>query len=146
MEVTTEQVVTLVSQAPGPPMVAVALPDEHVPAALLIWGRSQYGEWRAGVCYIYKNWHTRALITTWAPAVRVSPASRHGLPGCAEGAARNTALMSLAADLPAPVIAGLFGLAPTTATAWSTYAQADWAAYLNSRPSPDPPHGRGQPG
>lgn len=68
-----EQIVVLVSQAPGPPMVTVSLPDEQVPAALLIWGRSHYGDWRAGVCYLYKTWHSRALVTTWAPAVRVSP-------------------------------------------------------------------------
>jgi hypothetical protein len=56
--------------------------------------------------------------------------------GIVAGAARNTALITLAADLPAPVIADLFGLNRKTASAWSTYAQADWTAYLNSRPHP----------
>lgn len=60
---------------------------------------------------------------------------RYGIPA---GAARNTALMTLAAELPARVIADLFGLAPKTATAWSLYAQADWTAYLTSGPSLDP--------
>jgi hypothetical protein len=57
--------------------------------------------------------------------------------GIYAGAARNTALIILAADLPAPVVADLFGLHRNTATAWSIYAQADWSAYLNSRSSLD---------
>jgi integrase len=55
---------------------------------------------------------------------------RHGIP---VAAARNTALITLAADPPAPVIADLFGLNRKTAATWSTYAQADWTAYLNAR-------------
>jgi hypothetical protein len=39
------------------------------------------------------------------------------------------------ADLPAAVIADLFGMHPETASAWSAYARADWTAYLNSRPA-----------
>jgi hypothetical protein len=54
-------------------MVTLTLPDDRVHAALLIWAHAPDADWRAGVCYIYKNWHTRALVTTWAPAVRVSP-------------------------------------------------------------------------
>jgi hypothetical protein len=65
--------VALVDQAPRPPMVTVALPDEQVQAALLVWARADTEDWRAGVCYIYSNWHTKALVTTWAPAVRVKP-------------------------------------------------------------------------
>lgn len=61
---------------------------------------------------------------------------QHGIPA---GAARNTALIALAADLPGPVIADLFGLARKTAATWSNYARADWTAYLNSRPEPEPP-------
>ncbi|MDG4756211.1 hypothetical protein ACIODS_27535 [Micromonospora chalcea] len=62
---------------------------------------------------------------------------QHGIP---VGAARNNALIALAADLPAPVITDLFGLTHKTAATWSTYARADWTAYLNSRPDPDAPH------
>lgn len=62
----------LVNRPHRPPMVTVALPDEQVQAALLIWARSDSG-WRAGVCYIHRTWYSRALVTTWAPAVRVSP-------------------------------------------------------------------------
>ena len=62
------------------------------------------------------------------------------LPLCVvAGAARNTALITLAADLPAPVIADLFGLNRETAAAWSSYAKVDWTAYLNSRPEPEEP-------
>jgi hypothetical protein len=57
--------------------------------------------------------------------------------GIAAGAARNTALIARVAELPAPVIAYLFGLNRKTAPTWSTYAHADWTAYLTSRPHPD---------
>jgi hypothetical protein len=50
--------------------------------------------------------------------------SQYGIPAAAS---RNSALISLAADLPAPIIADLFGLHPGTATRWSTYARADWS-------------------
>jgi hypothetical protein len=70
-----ELLAALVNQAPRPPMVTVALPDERVQAALLIWARSTQagGGWRAGVCYLHRTWYSQALVTTWVPAVRVSP-------------------------------------------------------------------------
>lgn len=74
VEKDTARVKALVDQPHRPPTVTVALPDEQVQAVLLIWGRSlNGGGWRAGVCYIHRTWHSRALVTTWAPAVRVSP-------------------------------------------------------------------------
>jgi hypothetical protein len=66
------------------------------------------------------------------PAALAARLRRHGIYA---GAARNTAIITLAADLPAPVIADLFGLHRSTASAWSAYAQADWSAYLTSRTS-----------
>jgi hypothetical protein len=69
---TEEELAVLISQTPRPPMLTLALPDEQVPAALLVWARSQ-GDWRAGVCYLHRTWYCQALVTTWAPAVRVSP-------------------------------------------------------------------------
>jgi hypothetical protein len=71
----------LISQAPRPPMLTLALPDERVPAALLVWARSQ-GGWRAGVCYLHRSWYRKALVTTWAPAVRVSPSPAWANPQC----------------------------------------------------------------
>jgi hypothetical protein len=68
-----------------------------------------------------------------SPAALSARLRRYGIYA---SAARNTALIKLAAELPAPVIAKLFGLHPRTAAAWSSYAQADWAAYLAARPSP----------
>jgi hypothetical protein len=56
----------------------------------------------------------------------------HGIP---VAAGRNSALISLAADLPAPIIADLFGLHPSTAAAWSSYARTDWSEYIASRPT-----------
>lgn len=53
-------------------------------------------------------------------------------------AARNSALISLAAELPAPVLASLLGLHLNTAVRWTQYAQADWAAYLAARAGTPP--------
>lgn len=53
--------------------------------------------------------------------------------------ARSAALVALAADLPAAVLADLLGIHINTALAWSAYAQTDWAAYLAAR------HRGGQP-
>ena len=47
--------------------------------------------------------------------------------------ARNSALIALAAELPAPVLASLLGLHLNTAVRWTQYAQTDWAAYLAAR-------------
>jgi hypothetical protein len=55
---------------------------------------------------------------------------RHGIPA---RASRNTALITLAADLPAPVLASLIGIAPATADDWSRWAQIDWSSYLAAR-------------
>lgn len=54
----------------------------------------------------------------------------HGIP---TAASRNTALLGLAAELPAPVLATLIGLAPSTADDWSRWARSDWSAYLAAR-------------
>jgi hypothetical protein len=55
---------------------------------------------------------------------------RHGIHA---RAARNAALLTLAADLPVPVLADLLGLHVSTATRWARYVQRDWAAYLAAR-------------
>jgi hypothetical protein len=54
----------------------LALPDGKVPAALLVWGRPPGGGWVGGVAYLQRNWHSRALVTMWAPASRISPRPR----------------------------------------------------------------------
>ena len=41
--------------------------------------------------------------------------------------------MTLAADLPAPILADLLGLHITTAVRWVGYARRDWSAYLAAR-------------
>jgi ribosomal protein L40E len=46
---------------------------------------------------------------------------------------RNTALLALAADLPAPVLADLLGLHVATASRWVVYAKRDWSTYLAAR-------------
>ncbi|MHA6763114.1 hypothetical protein [Streptacidiphilus sp. PAMC 29251] len=52
---------------------------------------------------------------------------QHGLPVIA---ARNTAMIEAATDLPPIVISDLFGLHPSTAHAWAQYANDSWADYL----------------
>ncbi len=53
--------------------------------------------------------------------------TRHGLPLLA---ARNTAMITTVADIPATVVSDLLGISPATAERWSRYAQNDWAQYL----------------
>jgi integrase len=48
-------------------------------------------------------------------------------------AGRNTAIGSLAAELPAPVLAGITGLHITTATSWTRSTSRDWTHYLAAR-------------
>ncbi|MFC6021417.1 hypothetical protein ACFP2T_35265 [Plantactinospora solaniradicis] len=62
---------------------------------------------------------------------------RHGItpePG------RQTALLTLAADLPAPIVADLLGIKVDTALRWADHTAPEWASYLNARsstPTPD---------
>jgi hypothetical protein len=56
--------------------------------------------------------------------------ARHGIP---THSGRNTALLALAAELPASVIADLFDLHLTTAVRWVKGAGRDWATYLAAR-------------
>jgi hypothetical protein len=53
--------------------------------------------------------------------------NRHGI---SARPARNGALMALAADLPAAIIADLLGMHINTAIRWVKYAGRDWADYL----------------
>jgi hypothetical protein len=47
--------------------------------------------------------------------------------------ARNSALCSLATDLPAPVVAELLGIHINTAVRWSRLVKRDWSSYLSAR-------------
>jgi hypothetical protein len=47
--------------------------------------------------------------------------------------ARNAALISLAGNLPTPVLADVLGLSTTTAERWAALAKRDWAAYIAER-------------
>lgn len=58
---------------------------------------------------------------------------RHGIPS---GHARGAALASLASELPASVIADLFGMHISTATRWTKLASRDWGDYLHARATP----------
>jgi len=49
------------------------------------------------------------------------------------GEGRHAALVDLAADLPASVLAPLLGIDITTALAWNARAQADWSTYVAAR-------------
>jgi len=54
-----------------------------------------------------------------------------GIPTIRE--ARNAALMHLAAEVPAALLAGLIGISPRTAVAWATLAKQDWTTYTAAR-------------
>jgi hypothetical protein len=54
---------------------------------------------------------------------------------------RNAAIITLASDLPAPILADLLGLHVTTAERWVGYARRDWTAYLAARDSEQRPPG-----
>jgi len=56
--------------------------------------------------------------------------NRHGI---SVRPARNGALATLAADLPAAILADLLGMHVHTAVRWVTYARRDWAEYLAAR-------------
>ncbi|GHJ47445.1 hypothetical protein Cs7R123_47870 [Catellatospora sp. TT07R-123] len=53
-----------------------------------------------------------------------------GLPHAAYG--RAAALIHLAADLPAPVLVDLLGIAIDTASQWAKHTSDDWATYLEA--------------
>ena len=55
---------------------------------------------------------------------------RHGI---TTHAARNTAVGALAAELPAPVLAGITGLHISTATRWTRSTRRDWTEYVAAR-------------
>lgn len=55
--------------------------------------------------------------------------------------ARNAAMLQLAAELPAPILADLLNLHPIIAVRWVRAARGDWATYVGQRTvttSPDP--------
>jgi hypothetical protein len=79
----------------------------------------------------------RRLLFPGRPGIRpVNPASitnrllRHGIQVLAR---RNTALISLAAELPGVVLADLLGLHVATGVRWAKLASRDWEAYLADR-------------
>ncbi|MFV0434311.1 MAG: hypothetical protein ACK5LO_10055 [Leucobacter sp.] len=49
--------------------------------------------------------------------------------GVAAQASRTTAMMQLAAELPAAVLAGFLGIHPQTAVVWNKLAAGDWSSY-----------------
>lgn len=53
--------------------------------------------------------------------------------GLTPHAGRNTAMMALAADLPASVLADLLGIHEVTATRWAQRTKRDWHACLAQR-------------
>lgn len=67
------------------------------------------------------------------------PITARGLPtrlrsiGIQAGAGRNTALIHLAGEIPAAVLASLLGLNPNTAVEWSKIAGRDWSEYVSLR-------------
>lgn len=91
--------------------------------------------------------HTRAALTRtnrgepwlFPGLVPGRPTSQTGLSskllpqGIDTRPARNAALVALAGDLPAPVLASILGLHPNTAVRWAGFAKTSWADYLAAR-------------
>jgi hypothetical protein len=91
--------------------------------------------------------HTRAALTRvdrgepwlFPGLVPGRPTSQTGLStkllayGINTRPARNAALVALAGDLPAPVLASILGLHLETAVRWAGFAKASWADYLAAR-------------
>jgi hypothetical protein len=92
--------------------------------------------------------HTMAMVIRpgqrlWAGRRRHGNADTHGHPGSfgqrlkrsglTIRGGRNTALIALAAELPAAVLADLLAINVTTATRWAGYAKRDWHDYLAAR-------------
>ncbi|MFF2378741.1 hypothetical protein [Streptomyces sp. NPDC058108] len=91
--------------------------------------------------------HTRAALTRTSRGepwlfpglVPGRPTSQSGLSlkllhyGIDTRSARNAALVALAGDLPAPVLASILGLHPVTAVRWAGFAKTSWADYLAAR-------------
>ncbi|MEU9243837.1 hypothetical protein [Streptomyces sp. NPDC048385] len=91
--------------------------------------------------------HTRAALTRtnrgepwlFPGLVPGRPTSQTGLSskllpqGIDTRPARNAALVALAGDLPAPVLANILGLHPNTAVRWAGFAKTSWADYLAAR-------------
>jgi hypothetical protein len=50
--------------------------------------------------------------------------------------ARNTALMTLASDLPAPILSKILGIHINTAVDWVSYVKRDWSSYIAARAAP----------
>ncbi|MFF3006621.1 hypothetical protein ACFVTF_27900 [Kitasatospora sp. NPDC057940] len=51
--------------------------------------------------------------------------------------ARNSALMALAADLPASILSKVLGIHINTAVDWVSYVKRDWSSYLEARRAPE---------
>lgn len=96
------------------------------PVALLLRSRLELAQAR----------ETRWLFPGAQPGRHVSTAlghklRRHGLPPA--DSARASALISLAAELPAAVLADLLGISIHTAERWAEHARYDWSQYLAAR-------------
>lgn len=107
--------------------------------------------------------HVAARASSWSALGRSLPGTRWLFPGFSPGrhqvantlsrrlrehgiqsrSTRNTAIITLASDLPAPILADLLGLHITTAERWVGYARRDWITYLAARDGDQsPPDGR----
>ena len=113
---------------------AIRLPSELAPLTDRLAARARAGPMGAAS----RQW----LFPGLRPGEHLRPAAlgaRLRRLGPGHRTARNGALIALAAELPAPVLASLLGLHRNTAIRWTQYAEADWAAYLAARSKTQPP-------
>lgn len=80
----------------------------------------------------------RAPVSPWLfpgripgqPMTAAGMARRLAAAGISVRASRNTALITLAADLPVKVLSDLLGISTTTSVLWARQAARDWNGYI----------------
>lgn len=107
---------------------AIVLPDPLTDLVRELIGRREQSSFSAEP----RKW----LFPGGAPGRHLTTStlgSRLRVLGLPTRAARNTALMQLAAHMPSPILAGMIGLTPKRAAACGDLAKRDWAAYTVHR-------------
>ncbi|GAA2174963.1 hypothetical protein GCM10009784_15450 [Arthrobacter parietis] len=107
-----------------PPALGLIL--DRLPATPATRGRSLITANPEGPSWLFPGRGSSGHITYTGLATRMRKHQLRVRP------ARNTALISLAADLPAPVISDLFGISIAASVKWTRRAGRDWQGYISA--------------
>lgn len=105
-----------------PPALALLIDEQLQQPA-----RAPFGSITNGTRWLFPSPHPGRHVEPKTLYMRLATIGITVRPG------RRAALMALAQDLPAAVLARLVGLHVTTAAAWSRELKRDWSAYLSTR-------------